>query len=239
MEREAEWLLRDKYDGVETPEYHKDLERLAAGEPLAYTIGWTPFLNTKIFLDSRPLIPRPETEYWVGNAIAEAEKNSKPLKILDLCAGSGCIGVAVLKALPNSTVDFIEIDPAHHPLIAKNIRENSIDESRTRILGGDLFENAGTGYDLILSNPPYIDPALQRTDGSVLNHEPHLALFGGERGMEIIERIIADGPAHLALGGTLYIEHEPEQAEAIAKLLPGSVQLKDQFGLIRVTRYKK
>src|SRR3989344_3024544 len=127
-------------------------------EPIAYTIGWIPFIHTKIYLDSRPLIPRPETEYWVDQVIQEIKKSKveKP-KILDLCAGSGCIGIAVLKEIPEAFVDFVEIEEIHHKTIEKNIRENNLDSSHTRIFGGDLFENVLDSYDFILSNPPYIN----------------------------------------------------------------------------------
>jgi release factor glutamine methyltransferase len=95
-------LLQDKYNGIQTPEFETDVKRLESGEPLAYVIGWQPFCGTKIFLDSHPLIPRPETEYLVNKIITELS-DKQNLKILDLCAGSGCIGVALLQALPCST----------------------------------------------------------------------------------------------------------------------------------------
>ena len=93
--------------------------------PEAYKIGWVPFIHTDIYLDSRPLIPRTETEYWVNEAIQEIKKSGVVApRILDLCAGSGCIGVAVLKEIPEALVDFAEIDPTHHETIRKNITEN-------------------------------------------------------------------------------------------------------------------
>jgi release factor glutamine methyltransferase len=124
------WLLNDKYHGIESEVFHADVKRLESGVPLAYLIGWaTVSCGTKIYLDSRPLIPRPETEYWAKFAIDEIQKCKHP-RVLDLCAGSGCIGVAVLKAVPDSMVDFVEIDESHHETILKNVRENGIDENR-------------------------------------------------------------------------------------------------------------
>ncbi len=238
MEKEIAWLLEDKYAGIKTEEFETDLSLLKSGVPLAYVIGWTPFLNTKIWLDSRPLIPRPETEYWVEKATSELKsKNIREPKVLDLCAGSGCIGVAVLKAIPEAVVDFVEIDKIHHKTIYKNILENEIDLNRTNIFGGDLFENITEKYDMILTNPPYIDPKLsERIQNSVKTHEPEIALFGGTDGMEIIEKIILEAPKHLNPGGILYIEHEPEQTEKIKSLSPNIEALKDQFG---VERYSK
>lgn len=233
MNQEQQWLLNEKYNGIKTSEFENDLKRLKSGEPLAYVIGWQPFCGTKIYLDSHPLIPRPETEYWVQLAIHQIKKKENP-KVLDLCAGSGCIGVAILKAIPSSTVDFVEIDESHHVIILKNIHENGIDEKRTRIFGGSLFENITEQYNAILTNPPYIDPNLSdRIGDSVRGQEPDLALFGGTGGMELIREILAKSGQFLKSDGVLYIEHEPEQVDEIKKLLPGIVVERDQFGVGR------
>lgn len=240
--RDAKWLLREKYGGRECPAFFADLKRLKASKPLAYIIGTIPFLGTTIHLDSHPLIPRTETEYWVEQALSEMRHgvSSGPVLVLDLCAGSGCIGIAILKALPVAFVDFVEIDECHHKTIAKNIGANGIEPSRTRIYGGDLFECVTDAYDFILTNPPYIDPLLDRTKESVRTHEPHKALYGGRGGIEIIQRIITEAPAHLKAGGVLYLEHEPEQAEAIVELANDlDMQVathSDQYGIPRFTR---
>ncbi len=249
-EHEQAWLLKEKYASIETTAYFADLERLMHGEPIAYLIGHTPFLDTTIFLDSRPLIPRPETEYWVAQAITEmhacgAEIREKPLSVLDLCAGSGCIGAAVLKAVPYARVDFAEIDTCHHETIGKNLRVNTIDPARAHIYGGDLFaelEKEKPQYDFILANPPYIDPTkVNRVETDVIEYEPHEALFGGIGGMEYICRIIRETHQYLAPGGLLYIEHEPEQTLGIltlAKSLPYAScnTYPDQYQRDRYTR---
>ncbi len=238
---ENAWLLRDKYQGVVSPEYVADCARLERGEPLAYVIGWVPFLDTRIRLDSKPLIPRPETEWWTAKAIEQMRAGAPDPSVLDLCAGSGAIGVAVGKALPFARIDFAEIDPVHRTTITENICDNGLDFQRARVLIGDLFAAVppGTQYDVILTNPPYIDPALDRAEASVKEYEPHLALYGGERGMEIIERIIADAPRYLSPEGELWIEHEPEQSSAIQSLAPthGFVcrTVRDQFGIERLS----
>lgn len=243
MEKEAEWLLSEKYNGEKTEGFFTDLKRLESGEPLAYVIGHVPFLDTKIYLDSKPLIPRPETEYWVKQVIDELQNVGKQIRALDLCAGSGCIGVAILKHTTCS-VDFVEIDEAHHATIQKNINGNDIDPKRANIIGGDLFEQLGQQqYDLILSNPPYIDPNIDRASESVKKYEPHIALYGGDKGIAIIADIILDGSLHLKDGGVMYIEHEPEQEEQLHQLATESglhaASERDQFGIIRYTRLSK
>ena len=179
------------------------------------------------------LIPRPETEYWTEQAIASIKALSprqdlgSPLglasgnvSILDLCAGSGCIGVAVAKYVPNAHVHLAELDARHLPTIKKNLTENTIiyDSEKYSVFQSDLFANISETYDMILSNPPYIDPALDRTESSVKDHEPHHALYGGEGGLELIEHIIAAAPKFLNQNGQLWLEHEPEQAAAIQLL---------------------
>jgi release factor glutamine methyltransferase len=241
MDQDKKWLLEEKYKGIPSAEYEADLRRLEAGEPLAYVIGSIPFCHTKIFLESKPLIPRPETEYWTMKAIEDIKflSASNP-RILDLCAGSGCIGVSVLKAIPGTTVDFIEIDPAHHETIQNNISLNGIDPERTKILGGSLFENISGVYDAILTNPPYINPRLRNeVEGSVLKYEPHLALFGGIQGTEIISEILAKAPNFLRADGILYIEHEPEQEAFVREKLPGIESHKDQYGVVRYSTFRK
>jgi len=241
MKSQAEqWLLTEKYAGVESEAFHADCARLQAGEPLAYVIGSIPFLNSTIHLDSHPLIPRPETEYWVKQAITEIRKfrDSIPKctpRVLDLCAGSGCIGVAVAKALSEAYVTFTEIDPELLPTIEKNLTYNVLRsrqdleldaEKKYKIGHADLFTPQSSSrsrlelgqFDFILTNPPYIDPALDRTESSVKNFEPHQALYGGTDGMELITKIISAAPKHLNPRGQLWIEHEPEQSITIQTL---------------------
>lgn len=242
MNQDDTFLLREKYQGTETPDFQRDRERLWHGEPLAYVIGHIPFLNTKIFLESRPLIPRPETEWWV-ELFLKSLSSERAVRILDLCAGSGAIGVAVLKNLPLATVTFAEIDPSHHETITKNILENSIDPKRASVVSGDLFENISDTFDVILTNPPYIDPALDRVAASVKDFEPSIALYGGTRGLEIIERLISASPSYVSPEGSVWIEHEPEQAEMIARLAAAvgfsSESAFDQFGTLRYSILKK
>jgi HemK-like putative methylase len=257
MTQEEVWLLKEKYAGEKTEGFFADCGRLKHGEPLAYLIGSIPFLNTTIYLDSRPLIPRTETEFWVEHIISlmklpiseagpriilgPASEETHP-RVLDLCAGSGCIGVAVLKNVPNAVVDFVEIDTVHHETIRKNILENDIDISRTNIFGGDIFEHVTDTYDYILSNPPYIDPAHNQTDENVKKYEPAQALYAENAGLEIIFRIIDEASKFLTPKGVLVIEHDPEQSKAIQahannhNFIPETHP--DQFGIERFTVLK-
>lgn len=243
--QEMEWLLKEKYRGEKSDAFFADCKRLALGEPLAYLIGHSPFLDCTIWLDGKPLIPRPETEYWVAEAIKVIQGGQTMSlgigehtpHILDLCAGSGCIGIAVAKALPEAHVDFGEIDVRLLPTIEKNLKENTIPLKRCNIVHTNLFSEVNKQYDFILSNPPYIDETLERTEASVVKHEPYVALFGGKDGLEVIKKIIEQAPAHLTTGGQLWLEHEPEQSETIIQLAEkvefSATTHKDQYGVER------
>lgn len=162
MTKDEQWLLDEKYHGNMTPEFLADRERLAKGEPLGYVIGWQPFLGLKIYLDSKPLIPRVETEWWTNELLSEVgafprresrsareetipQQENTPLSsrksptsrltFLDLCAGSGAIGCAALKTLPYMEVFFGEIDKKHESTILKNIRENKLDGASPKTSG--------------------------------------------------------------------------------------------------------
>src|SRR3989344_7610901 len=233
---DSERLLYEKYNGKKTPEYAQALARLALGEPLAYVIGWIPFLGCKIFLDSHPLIPRPETEYWVEQALTSithsaqriTKKGENPalrvpsyeLRVLDLFAGSGAIGIAVLRHVPEARVDFGEIDAAHFPTIEKNIRENGIDASRAHIVETDVWSKIFERYDVVLANPPYLSQnRRERIQSSVLTHEPEKALFTDEDGFALIEKTISGLRDHLVPGGQCYWQRKQSFPIALVRTL--------------------
>lgn len=240
--KEVDWLLKEKYLGKKTASFFADIKRLKSGEPLSYVIGHQPFLNTTIYLDSHPLIPRTETEFWVEKLIIETKNPNAvyPKKILDLCAGSGCIGVALGLAFPKSNITFVEIDEAHHKTIQKNCSANHLTANRYTIVGGNLFnELSNQTFDLIVSNPPYIDRNLNRTDASVLDFEPTIALLAENNGLQILQAIIKDAPSFLKPGGGLWLEHEPEQVETLQKLAEKRFKIYtmlDQYGVKRVSK---
>lgn len=206
-------------------------------EPEAYIIGWQPFIGLKIYLDSRPLIPRTETEWWT-NQLLEKIKSEQPIRFLDLCAGSGAIGCAALARLPDAQVYFGEIDPAHKATILKNIRENNLNESRASVRIGDLFEPFGDmQFDIIAANPPYV-PTGRALPPSVADYEPMLALLAGADGLDFIRCIAKELSKHLAPEGTAWIECDRGHAEEAHTLfaehgLKAEIRA-DQYGKPRV-----
>lgn len=219
-------LLRDKYEGKADPAaFEADIRRLACGEPPAYVIGWLPFLGLRIGLGSKPLIPRPETEYWTEQLIARLKERfgtTTRFRFLDLCAGSGAIGLAVLKEFPAALVYFGELAPQHAGTIHANIHANSLDESRADVRAGDLFAPFAAPepvrFDVIAANPPYI-PRERALPESVARHEPSEALYSGADGLDLIRRIASGAPAHLAAEGELWLECDISNIEEAQKLL--------------------
>ena len=239
---ERRFLLFEKYNGIETSEFFADLDRLAQGEPVAYLIGWVPFLECKIFLDSQPLIPRSETEYWVERACSELQSR-QVTRVLDLFAGSGAIGIAVLKKVTHSTVDFGEINEHHFPTIEKNITKNNLNKDRMQIFKTDVWSGVPLTmrYDAILANPPYLSKnRTERIEKSVALFEPSQALFADHNGFALIEKTMRGLPDRMEKNGVSYIEHEPEHTKKIQTLAKElnltSQTFPDQYGTLRFSR---
>lgn len=230
-------LRRDKYEDNPSDDMSADIARLEHGEPLAYVIGWIPFLGLRICLDSRPLIPRPETEWWTEKLISHIKERFGDTKFsfLDLCAGSGAIGLAVLKNCSNAHVSFGEVDAEHCAIIRKNIEVNRLDASRAFVYESDLFSGLPQEtYNIIATNPPYI-PENRELDQSVRDFEPRTALFSGRDGLTHIRRIAQEASKHLKSGGELWLECDIEHAEEARSLLGGLAQLhSDQYGRPRL-----
>lgn len=241
--REASWLLEEKHQGKRTKEAEQDLKRLAKGEPVDYLIGFVEFAGCVIDLSSRPLIPRPETEHWTMKAIQELKTDTrKSFHCLDMFAGSGCVGVAVLHHLPQALVDFAEQDKRLLGQIRLNLEKNGLSARRSRLFHSDVFSSVPGNYDYIFANPPYIpESGRQKIQASVLQYEPAEALFAGRDGLEYIKRFLKEAKAHLNPEGRIYMEFDPIQrreiGEIAGKLGYKSCEFsKDQYGKWRWCR---
>lgn len=205
-----------------------------------YARGFVPFLGTTIYLDSKPLIPRTETEYWVEKAIQEINSSSTEPRVLDLFAGSGCIGVAVLKHVPNAIGTFGEYEEKHLSTIRKNIIENDIDPERASVVQTNVWSGVAGPFEYILANPPYLSKERGTVSPETTTHEPHEALFAKDDGFFFIEKVIEKLSTFLVPNGVCYIEHEPfhtERIEAFSKQHNFTVVThKDQYGALRYSR---
>lgn len=248
LDRFKKLLLCDKYGGDKALLNPEDLRRFKKGEPVDYIIGWTPFLDADIDLSQHPLIPRPETEYWVKHALEEIEaarsSRGAVFRALDIFAGSGCIGVAILKHFPGARVDFADIDFAMIEQIAINVKKNSV-VSRARLICSNGFENTKGKYNYIFANPPYVSGAeMKKLPRAVKDFEPHRALYGRKDGLYFIKKFLREARIFLKQKGVFYMEFSPPQKMKIEKLLKKTEWreikfLKDQYGRWRVLRGRK
>lgn len=225
IHKEINWLLKEKYNNKLTKQAKKDIERLKRGEPLDYVIGFTEFLGCKIDLSKKPLIPRPETEFWAEVSIRKMSRyfhgrEKHGTKVLDMFAGSGCIGIPIMRHIKNSTVIFSDNNKKFLEQIRINCRLNNIPENRYKIMKSNVFSNVKSKFDYILTNPPYIAKnRIKKIQKSVLKYEPKEALFGGEDGMFYIRKFLASAKNFLNHGGKIYMEFDSAQKNKIRKIL--------------------
>jgi len=204
----------DLYTKYNMPMAEKDLvplrnalSRRVAGEPVAYIIGKKAFYGLTLDVGPGVLVPQPDTEVLVDKALDFMRKSGTATRVLDLCAGSGAIGLAIAVNNPDSRVTAIEIDDKALGFCSKNIQNLNMND-RIACLKGDLFQplEAGQKFDVIVSNPPYIKDGDRDGLPAEVRAEPGRALFAGTDGMDIIRRIADEAGAFLNPGGLLCVE---------------------------------
>ena len=217
------------------------MDRRKAREPLQYLLGDTVFLGRSFQVRPGVLIPRPETEMLAESAIRWVRERSLRVphpEVLDLCCGSGCIGISVQLQCPQIRCTMTDLSPEALAVTRENAERL---QAACEILSGDLFEAAaGRTFDLILSNPPYIPGAECDALQAEVMREPRMALDGGADGLGFYRRIAAEAPGHLKPGGCLMLEIGYGEREAVETLLRqgGAVSVrteKDFSGIPRMT----
>ena len=200
---------------AELASYRGLIRRRLAGESVSYLLGETEFWGLPFFVDPSVLVPRPDTETVIEVARAARPDRAQPLRILDLCTGSGAIAVSLAKEYPAAAVVATEISAAAAAVARKNAERNQVAD-RVDIRVGDLFAPvAGERFELIASNPPYIASAVIPTLSAEVRREPVIALDGGRDGLGFYDRICGAAREHLAPGGVLVVEHGYDQADAV------------------------
>lgn len=221
--------LNEKVSPKDVDNYLENLKEIENGKPLQYVIGHVNFYGNKIYIDENVLIPRFETEELVERAIDYIRSFDRDnIRILDLCCGSGAIGLSIKKALPYSDVYLSDIS-----LDALNIvRKNAANlELEVTIIESDLFDKINKTFDVILCNPPYIRDD-EVIDELVKNNEPRIALYGGIDGLDFYRNIIKEAGKHLNINYLVGMEIGYLQKKAIVKLI------EDNFSEIDIDSYK-
>lgn len=202
--------------------------RRAAGEPFQYIAGRQEFYGLEFEVNKDVLIPRPETELLVEEALRLLQGSGAPL-LCDVGTGSGCIAVTLLHERGDARGFALDVSPAALAVAARNAARHGVGE-RLRLLVSDCFdalrsdEHEELRFDLIASNPPYVaESDLEGLQKEVRDHEPRGALTPGGDGLSVIRRLVTDGPHFLKPGGHLLIEIGFDQHERVAALIDPQV----------------
>lgn len=196
------------------------VKRRRSHEPIAYLRGVREFYGREFKVDARVLVPRPETELLVDCGLRRTESTALNLRALDLCTGSGCVGITIARERPTARVTASDISDGALSVARDNAAR--LGAYNMGFLKSDLFASLGDehhgSFDLIVSNPPYIETSTIATlDADVREHEPHLALDGGADGYEFYKRIVAESPTWLHGHGVLALEVGAGQAPTVAE----------------------
>jgi len=222
-------------DSIKKEAYFKALKRRCQYEPVAYILGKKEFMGMDFLVNQDVLIPRPDTESMVEYLIKRLNSDYPDgAKILDLCTGSGAIGISLKKNISQGMVALSDFSKS--ALSVAKANADHLVKGNLILYEGDLFKAIPEGekFDLIVSNPPYI----KRNDMNglapdILQYEPHMALDGGVSGLEFYERIIKEAGQFLRRQGLLALEIGDEQMEPVLNLLTrhGYVQIEKIFDL--------
>jgi release factor glutamine methyltransferase len=207
----------DTLSAEQAQQYVGLVVRRAAGEPVAYITGRREFFGREFAVNPSVLIPRPETELLVELALQRLPA-SVPARVLDLGAGSGCIGITIAAERPQAQVMLVDVSEAALEIARANAAQWA--PGNTTLLHSDWYSAiAAERYDLIVANPPYVAEGDAHLEQGDLRFEPRSALAAGADGLNDLQRIIAQAPLHLRAGGWLLLEHGFDQAVACAWLL--------------------
>lgn len=251
--REAIELLRDA--GVPSPEHDaRALERHAAQSkadfdelvrqraqrvPLQHLVGSTGFRYLDLQVGPGVFVPRPETEVVVDAVLAEIKDRTAPV-VVDLCAGAGTIGFSVAHEHPDAVVHLVERDPDAYEWMRRNRPEGRADVHLHLADASDALPELDGRVDVVASNPPYVaEHERALVDPEVREHDPSLALFAGDDGLDVVRIVLQRAVALLKPGGLVVVEHSDRQGESAPALLreQGWVEVADHRDLTDRPRF--
>jgi release factor glutamine methyltransferase len=225
----------------EQSRYGQVLTEREHGIPAQYITGHQEFWGMDLIVTPAVLIPRPETEHVIETVIARVGRAPSPaaLRIVDVGTGSGAIALALAKEFPNAQIDATDISPAALEIARANAARHQLG-ARIQFHETDLLQGLDRGtFDFVVSNPPYVGESEEdQVQLEVRKHEPRNAVFAGETGLEVIERLIPEARESLKPGGWLVMEISGTIADRVRNLLAGwnDVEISDDLqGIPRVT----
>jgi ribosomal protein L3 glutamine methyltransferase len=187
-------------------------QRIRTRKPAAYLVQRMYMRGVPFYIDERAIVPRSfigeilDSELFAGESFSLMRNDKAALSVLDLCTGSGCLAILAALRFPKAKVDAVELSKDAIEVARKNVAAHRL-KKRVRLLQGDLFQPVnGARYDLIISNPPYVDDKGMASLPPECRHEPQMAFDGGHDGLSIVRRILAEAGQHLNAGGGLLCE---------------------------------
>lgn len=194
--------------------------RVTERVPAAYLTGRAWFAGLEFLVNDQVLVPRSPMAELIEAGFDPWIDGERVGRVLDLCAGSGCIGIAAAVYLPDADVDLVDLSPSALEVARRNVERHGVGD-RVRVLESDLFSDlSGNRYDLILSNPPYVSEQEYLGLPTEYRREPELGLLGGEDGLDLVVRILRDAGRHLTDEGILILEVGGAAAE-LERRIPG------------------
>lgn len=193
------------------------LDRRAAGEPVQYILGSADFMGLRFRVNDAVLIPRQDTETLVEAALIELRQRPGSPALLDLCAGSGCVGLSLASLAPNARITLADISPEALEVARANQKALGV---KAEFRQGDLFNAVGKErFDIIASNPPYIPAGALSGLQREVRFEPRIALDGGADGLDFYRRITEGAASHLNPGGAIFLEVGIHEAQPVLDLV--------------------
>lgn len=216
--KSCDFLMGKTLTEEQTEAVNKILQtRVQTGRPLQHLTGLAFFCGRKYLVNEKTLIPRPETELLIEECKKRLKKNNP--KILDIGTGSGCIAIELALIFPQSEITATDIMQETLDIAKQNAVRHKISD-RITFLKSDLFENITESYDVIVSNPPYIDlQDLDEVQKDVYEFEPHIALFAANNGLYFYRKITEESTKYLNKNGILAFETGWKQAQKVSKIM--------------------
>lgn len=208
-------------------QYEEEINKILQGIPLQYITNSQEFYGLNFYVDENVLIPQPDTEVLVEEVIKLAQLESKT-KILDICTGSGAIGICLAHYINNAELTLSDVSNKALNIANKNAEANKL-SNRIKIINSNMFEKINGKFDIIVSNPPYIETKTISTLSKQVNKEPKLALDGGEDGLDFYRILINESKEYLNENGYLCMEIGYDQKEKVINLIKETKEYKNIY----------
>ena len=202
----------------EKTEYEKAIDKIVNGIPLQYITNSQEFYGLDFYVDENVLIPQPDTEVLVEEVINICNKYNDEINVLDICSGSGIVGISIAKNIKNANITFSDIDENTLKIAKRNAESNRI-TNNINFIKSNMFENIKDKFDIIVSNPPYIETEVIKTLDKQVQNEPHIALDGGKDGLDFYRILVNNAKKYLKPNGYLCMEIGYNQKESVEELL--------------------